>query len=304
MKKILLATTVLVGTAGFAAAEISLGGSGRFGLDYDSSASTETSFSSRLQFDINASTETDSGVTIGAKLRMRNEEGDNGTAGNNAIFTVSTSGLTVEFGNVNTAFDSVALNYASEMGFLGRSIGDNVGSFFAYNSQNDPSADYVGISAKYSFGSANVYLSYINPDQYNSGSTEEIGVAADYNAGAFTVAGAYTSNGAGNDGNDITFLGAAYAVNDAANVGINYYDYAEPQGWFGINSQVTLYGNYTMGATTVRAYISDADAYGSPDMAYGLGADYALGGGVALSGAVHSDFYGDNLADIGLTFSF
>lgn len=297
MKKILLATTVLVGTAGFAAAEISLGGSGRFGLDYAADRPTETLFSSRLQFDINASTETDSGVTIGGKLRMRNEEGDNGTAGNNAIFTVSTSGLTVEFGNVNTAFDSVALTYASEMGFLGRSIGDGVGSFFAYNSQNDPSDDYVGISAKYSFGSANVYLSYINPDQYNSGSTEEIGVAADYNAGAFTVAGAYTSNGAGIDGNDIAFIGAAYAVNDSANVGLNYYDY-DLSG----DSQVTVYGNYTMGATTLRGYISDLDS--APETAYGLGADYALGGGVALSGAIHSDFGGDTLADLGLTFSF
>lgn len=297
MKKILLATTVLVGTAGFAAAEISLGGSGRFGLDYAADRPTETLFSSRLQFDINASTETDSGVTIGGKLRMRNEEGDNGTAGNNAIFTVSTSGLTVEFGNVNTAFDSVALNYASEMGFLGRSIGDNVGSYFTYNSQNDPSDNYVGISAKYSFGSANVYLSYVNPDQYNSGATEEIGVAADYNMGAFTVAAAYTSNGAGTDGNDIAFIGAAYAVNDSANVGLNYYDY-DASG----DSQVTVYGNYTMGATTLRGYISDLDS--APETAYGLGADYALGGGVALSGAIHSDFGGDTLADLGLTFSF
>ena len=37
MKKILLATTMLVGTAGFAAAEVTLSGSAVFGLGYDES---------------------------------------------------------------------------------------------------------------------------------------------------------------------------------------------------------------------------------------------------------------------------
>ncbi len=42
--------------------------------------------------------------------------------------------MTVEVGNVDTAYDSAALMYNSEIGFLDRSSGDPQGAYFSYSS--------------------------------------------------------------------------------------------------------------------------------------------------------------------------
>ncbi|MEY4697508.1 MAG: hypothetical protein RIT14_1936, partial [Pseudomonadota bacterium] len=56
MKKILLATTILVGTAGFAAAEVALSGDARMGIVNNG---TDTTFSSRARVSFTMSGETD-----------------------------------------------------------------------------------------------------------------------------------------------------------------------------------------------------------------------------------------------------
>ncbi|NBE07164.1 porin [Paragemmobacter ruber] len=308
MKKVLLATTMFVAGASAAAAEVTISGYGRFGAEYVENRGaglSDTIISSRLRFNIDATTETDAGVTFGARLRFQNDDGDVATVGNNARFSASFSGFTVSVGNVDTAFDSVALTYNSEMGYQDSSFGDSEAAFFAYNSKVGP-ANYMGVSATYSFGGANLYFSYVNPDQTVStlpvGISEEIGIAADYTAGQFTVAAAFTSDAAGIVGNDIAFIGAAYAINDAANVGLNYYDNGTTAGGVDRGNQATIYGNYTFGATTVRAYLSDRE--NDPDTAYGIGADYALGEGARLSGSIQGDFNGNTAADLGVRFNF
>lgn len=324
MKKILLATTILTAGASMAAADITLSGYGRFGLQYndnrgfndiDEDGVQEVGesdlenlvISHRLRLNIDATTETDTGLTFGARLRMQNNDGDEFTAGNNTKFWVEYNGLNVSVGNVDTAFDSVGLTYNSEMGYEDSSFGDAQSSFYAYESQ-DMSGDQIGVAATYSISGVNLYMSYIDPNQYltdvPAGVSEELGVAADYTFGAFTVAAAYTENGAGEDGNDMAFIGGAYAINDVANVGLNYYTYEADADVGDVNaeSQVTLYGNYTMGATTLRAYVSDLD--NATDTAYGIGADYKLADGVRLSGSVQSGFEGESVADMGVRFNF
>ncbi len=312
MKKILLATTMLASTVGVAAAEVTISGYGRFGAEYVENRGaglSDTIVSSRLRFNVDATTETDSGVTFGARLRFQNDDGDPGTFGNNAKFSASFSGLTISVGNVDTAMDSVGLIYDSEMGYQDSSFGDYQGAFFAYASKPVLALGYSGIAATYSFGDANFYFSYVDPDQRLStlpvNTNEEIGIAFDYTAGAFKVAAGYTANGEGREDNDMAFLGAAYTFGDAT-VGLNLYDNgivgAGPTG-VEIGNQVTLYGNYTMDALTLRAYVSDLDAP-LADTAFGIGADYALGAGTRLSGSIQSGFAGQTVADVGVRFNF
>ena len=76
MKKILLSTTMLALFAGAASAEVTLSGSGRFGLVYfDSDASgpndSNTSLSYRLRINVNAKFEADNGVTYGGRIRFQ-----------------------------------------------------------------------------------------------------------------------------------------------------------------------------------------------------------------------------------------
>ena len=73
MKKVLLATTALALSAGVAYAEVSVSGNARMGLKYDKNAST-TAIEKRMTIDMVGTTETSSGITFGAKLRIRSAE--------------------------------------------------------------------------------------------------------------------------------------------------------------------------------------------------------------------------------------
>lgn len=311
MKKILLASTMLVAGAGMAAADVSISGYGRFGLTYNSATGAgynKTVFDSRLRMTISGTMETDAGVTFGGKLRVQYDQGDDYADFNTAQYWIAYEGLTVQFGNVDTAFDSVALNYDSEMGFEDSSVGDTWDwDFFAYNSHGSLGGlwgEYTGVAAFYSINGINLYLSYVNPNQYlknlPAGWDDEIGIAADWSNGQFTVAGAYTNSAGGMKDHNIAFLGGAYNFGDG-NVGLNLYNFEHPG--FDDIRQVTLYGNYTFGATTVRAVITDVD-YPGQKTGYGIGADYDLGNGARVSGSYQRDTYGDKVADLGVRFNF
>ena len=82
MKKVLFATTALVATAGVAAAEVSVGGFGYFGVAHDSAAADETFVTHATRLTFSASVETDSGVTFGASSRITiSDNNDNGQLG-------------------------------------------------------------------------------------------------------------------------------------------------------------------------------------------------------------------------------
>ena len=306
MKKLLLATSFIAASTGFAAAEVAVSGYGRFGLVYNENTpvgQNDTIISSRLRINIDGKTTTDGGVELGARLRMQYEDGDENTAGNAAKFYGSYNGLRVEVGNVETAFDSAALIYDSEMGFEDSSFGDPQGEFYAYdsNTYGAGNGNRTGLAVSYSAGAFSGMISYVTPDQVNDlgvGAAEEVAINLAYVSGPFAVSAAAYQNGAGVDGNDGFFVGGAYTMNEVTTIGLNYMDEDAAGG-----SQITLYGNHTMGATTLRAYVSDLDVTGA-DTAFGLGADYDLGGGARVSGSIQSDWAGDMVADLGLRFNF
>lgn len=309
MKNILLATTILASVATVASAEtgVSISGYGRFGLAYDGSAddvvttNSTTTIHTRLRFNIDATTETDSGVTFGGRVRMQHTSGSTGADLSAAMLFATYEGLRVEVGNVNTAYDSVALMYDPEMGFMDSSFGDPQGAFYAFNSTSygAAEADRMGVFASYSMGGFTGRISAVDPDQSTSAGAEtEVSVSVDYTSGPFTVALAAVQDGAGITDNDQYFVGAAYAINDVANVGLNYFDEG-----FDVRT-ITLYGNYTMGATTLRAYVADNDnAANVEDTSFGIGADYDLGG-ARLSGSIQRGYADQTVADLGVRFDF
>lgn len=311
MKKILLATTLLASTATVASAEtgVTVSGYGRFGLNYDSSAddvvstNSTTTISSRLRINIDGRTETDAGVTFGGRLRLQSTNGE--AAGTNAAaFFAAYEGFRLEVGNVNGAVDSAGLIYASEMGFEDSSFGDARSAFAAYTT-NAGVAPGVGVFASYTMGDLTGRISYITDDQVTNAGVEEVAVSFDYASGPFSVSLAAAQDAASIKGNDIYFVGAAYAINDAATVGLNYIKEDTQSGGASAGDRtITLYGNYTMGATTLRAYVANNDAAANKDdTAYGLGADYDLGG-ARLSGSIQSGYDGETLADVGVRFDF
>ncbi|MES2432308.1 MAG: porin [Pseudomonadota bacterium] len=312
MNKLLLTTALLAATAGAASAEVTMSGSGRFGLIYSDSAAdgeSSTILSYRLRINVNAKFEADNGVTYGGRIRFQ----DNNAGGayfSPAMLYVEASGVRVEVGNVNTAIDSVALIYSPEIGFTESSYADpalgNADQFFSFSSgpYND---ERVGIYAAYSYAGVNLKASYIQTDQYDStDDNNETSIAADYTMGQFTVAAAYADKGAGIEGNYVSFVGAAYKFSDAGSVGLNYNGNGRDGGGDKIGNTVSIYGNYTINGITLAGYVSDlsdSDIYTDPDTAYGLGASYDLGG-ATLAGAIHSGYDGDTWADLGVRMSF
>lgn len=349
MKKALLATTALVLSAGVATADVTISGYGRTGIIYYEnsglveSGDNETRVVSRLRMNLDASTETDSGVEFGARFRLQWDQGDglsrtlgavddgdalgviNGVLGsrgtsastNAGKLWISAQGLTVEIGNVDTAMDNAGLIYATELGAFDRSVGfsDVTGNFFAYSAgpYSLQQVDRVGVAAIYSFGDLTVRASYIDPDQ--SGVMDVLGVdavekelslAVDYTWDSrLELSAAAAFNGAGVDNNDIFFLGARYAVLDNARVGLNYMDADDS----GDGKTVALYGDYTLadGLTNLEAYVAHNDpvsgATNETDTAFGIGVNYDLGG-ARLGASIQRDYDKDVTADMGVRFNF
>ena len=323
MKKILLATTMLAGFAGAASADVTLSGSGRFGLVHQSDTvkpTSSTNVHDRLRFNIDANTVTDGGVTFGGRIRIQSDQG-NGLVGSGtspALLYASSNGMRLEVGNANTAYDSAALYYNSEVGFEDNSAGESGYNYYSFQSKTLPTANYMGIFFSYAAGPLNLRASFVNPDQTTTtlpaGIAKEMGVSADYTFGKFTVSAAYVKNGAGLKKNDQTFFGAAYALNSNTNVGVNYYSMgnsllvagAANATAGGNGNTITLYGNMKFGgAITGKAYVSNNNTKGiKKATVIGVGADYDLGGGAALSGSYRQNFNGSNSADVGVKFSF
>ncbi len=314
MKKVLFATTALVLTAGVASAEVIVSGSARAGLVYFDNVApgaNSTLVSYRLRFNVDASKETDSGVKFGGRIRFQDTESTASASFSDAYVYAEANGFRVEVGNANTAYDSAALMYNSEIGYLDRSGGDPQGSYFSFSS-GATAAQYVGVYVSYTVGDFNVQASVVNPDQtgLTPGVQNETGISASYKFGQFTVAAAAVQDGLGIAGNDNYYIAGEYALNDATNIGLQYFDNGDTNGALaGDNGQqITLYGNTKLAnGITVGGFIANNDQLGNvpggSDTVYGIGAGYDLGG-ATLAGSIQSTYAGDTTADVGVKFSF
>ncbi|MDP5308488.1 porin [Paracoccus spongiarum] len=313
MKKALIASTALVLTAGVAAADVTISGYGRTGVIYtEDQAGNESQIISRLRMNIDAATSSDQGVDFGARFRIQwDQNSDDAGKLNAGKLWVTSQGLTVEIGNVDTAFDSAALLYGSELGSYDRDLVRR-GSFFAYDADEYANGDgrtddYVGIAVKYTIADVNLIASYVDPDQ--SGLTdddEEFGLAASYTWNdRLELSAAAVMDGEGVAENDIYFVGARYAVMPNARVGLNYLD-ADNDSAEDAGKTFTLYGDYTLadGLTNIEAYVANNDLAGNDtDNAFGIGVNYDLGG-ARLGASIHRGYDERVTADMGVRFDF
>lgn len=292
----LLATTALALSAGVAYAEVSVSGNARMGLKYDKNAST-TQIEKRMTIDMVGTTETSSGITFGAKMRLRSDEA-NATAVAGARVYMQTSGFELAMGNIDGAIESMPNLYSPSVGLTGLGwqglVTNTVASRFAWDSYSSTGNGAEGIEAIYSAGAFTGHVSYSEP-------TLSSGASAQKRAAAY---GAYTMN-------DWTVaLGvqkSSVAAEDKVvlTVGGNVGDYGVGIGFADNNGtkKIALNGSATFGATTVSAYIADEDSVAATDLSIGLGASYDLGGAKVVGG-VERGATGNTRADVGVSFSF
>jgi outer membrane protein OmpU len=333
MKKILLASSALIATAGVAAAELSIKGSARFGLAYNEGASmkdykkdsleiNELRIEQRMRVNFTGIAETDSGVKFEARIRLEaNESADNSISGKGpgAVgFAVSTGGFRLDVGNVSDVVDSGdAVNYYGYgVGFTGGieyaapfySTDINVGGFGAGG------ADATTIKAKYSAGDFTIAASYSKNEKFSAGSaatetepevpggqndSTEIQVGVGYSFGDYTVGLAYVDDEALETG---TVDGDYVIATLGGTVGDFGFSVIVGDGDSFTDTAYGVSAKYNISSATNLTFVA-ADGGNADDATYGIGFSHSLGGGVTLAGGVGSD-RGNTEADLGVKFKF
>jgi len=177
MKKLLLATSILAGTAGLAAAEVTLSGDARMGfLDdfvYDDDVDDDIGFTSRARVVFTFSGETDGGLSFGASFRADNSS--NAASGKAGSVFLSGAFGKISMGDVDGAalaavghVDAVGLTDLSDLNesaFLGNGglADDDLTDLDSLGEENfgltgDPSVLY-----EYTTGNIGLFVGVTNP---------------------------------------------------------------------------------------------------------------------------------------------
>jgi len=284
MKKILLATTLLASTAGFAAAEVAVTGTARMGVTTNTD-SGDAQFSSRFRVIFTASGETDGGLTFGASVR-NDQIGTGGTENGDSTVYISGAFGKLTMGDTGNASDSL-LGQVSGVGYTSLGSMNEIG-FLA--------KDVTGASYEYSAGALTFGLGL---GQANA--TEDfISAAVKYSTDAYSVGLGYEDNNT--QGSQVTVTGSA--MFSGATIKAKIVD-----GDMSADTQYALSADYTINGIGLTAYY--ADHKGAPDSngvnrdaSYGLGASYDLGGGASVVGGVARSEGFDTVMDLGVKMSF
>lgn len=317
MRKVLFATTALVATAGVAAADVTFGGYARFGVLYSSAAGPDgiastfgddgtgdssVDITSRFRLQIDATAESDAGVTFGVRVRIEqendevNDAANSGTGINAPRFFARSGGLEVGVGNIFGAIEFMPGMYPIDLGLTGLQYEYTPFQFGAdfYDSDGaGAAATNNAVEVMYSVGDLSLHVSA------SDGANDRLAAYIAYTWNGWTFAlGAQDSNSA-SDTELAASVGGSIGV---ADVSLAWADN-------GVNGDhITLAARFDVGAATnIEAYVSDADTiFGTPtnNTGYGIDFNHDLGGGTSIRGGVAKLFAGHTVADLGVRFNF
>ncbi len=323
MKKVLFATTALVATAGVAAADVTFGGYGRFGVAYTDPVvgDSTTDVTSRFRLQIDATAESDMGVTFGARVRIQQDNdgsADGTTTGgvgidadgdgdvdfrgrqetgiNGVRYFARSGGLEVGVGNIYGALEFMPGQYDIDLGLTGLGY-DYVTYNFrgdAYDSDGNGAAGQNGVEVIYSMGDFKVHVSA-------SDVNDRVAAVGSYTFSGYTFAlglqdsdfaddTEYALSASGSFGP--AFVSLAYAKNgDDTGVGTTGGDHYALAARFDIGA-----------ATDMEVYVADADYFA--ETSYGVDFNHDLGGGTSLRGGIANRGTGAINAELGVRFNF
>jgi outer membrane protein OmpU len=282
MKNFLLASTALVATAGFAAAEISWSGSANMGMKYSDNGTTQVH--DEIDIGMAATGETDGGLAWKVEMGIDSDNTDASRSGVVDAGSVSISGEfgTIRVGNVSWAGSAVGIG---DVGFDGSAIDS------AAHKGRAAGATTHDVQWNYTMDDIALHAS-------TNTSTDDNALAVSWTSGELAIAVSHAAAGAtgGATANTLSIgttvagfsLKAVAASNSVAasdSVGMS----ATMEGLAGLDSVTFITGS------------NDTDAQSS----VGIGFSQSLG---ADSGATLKGYYGsvngNDVADIGINLSF
>ena len=281
MKKILLATTALVATTGFAAAELSWSGSANVGMKYSDNGTTTVH--EEIDLGVAASGETDGGIGWAIEMGLDSTSSDsaNSQAADGGSVALSGDFGTIKVGNVSTAgtsigladvgFDTIGIDDAAELGRNAATTSASMDVRWAYAMDDialdvsfDTATDDMAASVKWSSGSLAIGISH---------------AAAGATGGATANA---ASVGTSVGGFSVSLMAASHSTSAKDSVGMS--------------ASMPVDG---LGTVTFVTGSNDTDTKSS----WGVGFAKSLGGGATLAGA-YGSANGNDKADLGINLSF
>ena len=278
MKKILLATTALVATTGFAAAEMTWSGSANVGMKYSDNGTTQ--LHNEIDLGMAATGETDGGIGWKVEMGLDTDNTDSSSAGSVDDGSVTLSGdfgsirvgavssATTNVGLADVGFDTIGIDDAAEKGRNAGGTHDVEWHYsmdeIALTASIDTSDDDMAISAGWSSGSLAITIAHS---------------AAGATGGATATAG---SIGTSVGGFAVKMMAASHSTANYDSVGLQ--------------ASMPVDG---LGTVTFVTGSNDTDAKSS----WGVGFSKALGGGATLAGA-YGSANGNDKADLGIKLAF
>lgn len=287
MKRVFLGTTVLVMSAGIAAAEVSLSGDARMGVvskaaDHDG----DIAFTSRVRAAISVSGETDGGLSFGGSFGVHDAGG--AKDGQNGSVFVSGPFGKFSMGDVNSAAKT-AVGNASGVGLIGL---DDLNEIKYIGKAHKPSALW-----NYDMGALSLYASSDNP-----GPSEDTVVS-----GALFYRIGDVNAGAGIErGGDMQVVSASVSATlGDASVTLVYGSYDDGmESTENVNSY-SASASFNTGMATFSAFSSGNSKGVEGEDHFGIGASFDLGGGATIKGGyVDGDSLSDGSFDLGISMSF
>lgn len=299
MKKVLLASTALVMSAGFAAADVSVGGDGRMGVKSVNGGDLE--FTSRIRISFSASGETDAGLAFGGSIRADNAAAKTTIAADgtdaDTLPDLGTSG-----GGVNGAAGSVfiegtfgKISMGDVSGAPEAAVGDLSGVGLTGNGDFNEMAYLSNSSrpaARWDYTVADLGL-HVSADNPGPAGDQAYGLAVTYGMGDISF-----GLGMEDNGTDTHVIAGVTAGFGDATLKLIYGD----TDTIGDGDQYGASLDFVTGATTLTVFYRE-DTAGNDN--YGLGVAYDLGGGASIkAGFADSDSLTDANYDFGISMSF
>ncbi|WP_370268723.1 porin [Nioella sp.] len=310
MKKVLFATSALVASAGFAAADVSLSGYAEMGIT-GGSGSTETQFHQDVDVTFSMSGTTDNGLTFGTSVDLDENAAGVGTDDAGVAVFISGSFGTLTMGDTNGALDWATSEAPTGSG----SIADDESSHAGYSSVNglDATFDNQILSYTHSVGALGFAVSIEMDDTGDADAESVVGFGARYSVGDLGIGIGFQS-GTDVDGDELDAVAASlsYSMGDLS-VGIVYQQLSNST-WADDQTDVGLGVSYSMDAITMGFNYGTRDSVGgtagNDQAGFGISVGYDLGGGASLKigyGDTTDDgtgASGDSTWSLGLTMGF
>ncbi len=279
-----------------AAAEVTIGGLGRFGVHYNESAEDgkETNLESRLRLNFSAATQSDAGIEFGGTIRIEHDDGDKdkdkdriGAKTGAARLHASMGPVTVQVGNVGDAVDSMPGLYLPTSsvgtGVNGHGFPQGFGlvTINSINGFGDGPGVVNGVALKFGMGDLNLQVnaSDDHSDRVLSGYVS-------YKIGDWQIALAGLDN---SDADQNIVVGTVTGDLGFATIGAAFGQNENVDSEDGVSSKIDadkfrIFGHIPVGmATEIVIWGADEDENGKKAYdggSFGIDVEHALGGGV------------------------